>query len=150
MWRWIALGALAVVAGCRPAPDLLVLPLPADDPCSLRAIERVGGPAFGPVRACAPPSDAELAMACRIAESLTRNPDPQPGDAAAPRVEVRSVRCDLTDAEHGKARCRFEQSVEGGRWGPAEASLTRTYWSHMDELVFERGISWYADGRCGA
>jgi hypothetical protein len=149
MRKWIALGLLVVAAGCQPAPDLLVLPLPVDDPCSLRAIERDGEPAFGPVRACAPPTDAMLARACRIAESLARNPDPQPGDAAGPMVEVRSVRCALTDAGGGKARCRFRQSVEGGSWGPAEASLTRTYWSHIDELVYERGISWYADGRCG-
>lgn len=152
MRRGIALAALTLVTGCgaAPPPDILAFPMPLEDRCGLRAIEQDGGAGFGPVRACAPPSDAELAMACRIAESVARDPDPQPGDPPAPMVEVRSARCKLTDAAHGKALCRFEQSVEGAGWTAAEAALTRTHWSYMGELVFERGISWYADGRCTA
>ena len=148
----IGLAVLALSAGCTrpPALDIVPIPeLPGDDPCGLWAIQRTLGGGFGPVRACAPPVEAEVSMACRVADSLSRNPDPRPDDPPSRGLEVRALACELTDAAHGNAACRFEGRWEGEEWRPMQARLTRTYWTHMDELVFERGISWRADETCG-
>lgn len=155
MWKIIAAITLVSAAGCALQPDAEALraqigPLPAFglESCDFHAIMRTGPRAGQGVPACDPPDAPTLAFACGLAAVAATEMEEPPEAISAYRV--RAERCELTDAQNGKAQCDFEMDSGSGNWTTVEAHLQRVWTTYGDELVFEQGIAWRVRGACGA